>query len=99
METLVLSTADHIIVTAEPMKEKLIVKYPFAKGKIDTITNGFDLEDFKNLEEKDDREKFVITYTGSLYGLRTGKHFLKGFKKLIEENPQLQTNIQLILKM
>lgn len=96
METLVLATADHIIVTAEPMKEKLVRKYPFAKGKIDTITNGFDSEDFKDLEEKEDRQKFVITYTGSLYGLRTGKHFLKGFKKLIEENPQLQPNIQLI---
>jgi len=97
METFVLATADHIIATTEPMKRKLVEKYPFIKGKIDTITNGFDPEDFKNLTAKKDKEKFVITYTGSLYGLRTGKQFFMALKELIEEKPELQTKIQVLL--
>jgi glycosyltransferase involved in cell wall biosynthesis len=97
METFVLATADYIIATTEPMKRKLVEKYPFIKGKIDTITNGFDPEDFKNLTVKKDKEKFVITYTGSLYGLRTGKQFFMALKKLIEEKPELQTKIQVLL--
>jgi glycosyltransferase involved in cell wall biosynthesis len=96
METSVLATADHIIVTAEPMKHKLVEKYPFTKGKIDTITNGFDPEDFKNLTAKKDKEKFVIAYTGSLYGLRTGTKFFTALKELIEENPELQTKMQVL---
>ncbi|MFX1521860.1 MAG: glycosyltransferase family 4 protein, partial [Promethearchaeota archaeon] len=96
METSVLAVADHIIVTAEPMKHKLVEKYPFTKGKIDTITNGFDPEDFKNLTAKTDEEKFVITYTGSLYGLRTGTKFFTALKELIEENPELQTKMQVL---
>ncbi|MFX1521553.1 MAG: glycosyltransferase family 4 protein [Promethearchaeota archaeon] len=96
METLVLTAADYIIVTAEPMKHKLVEKYPFTKGKIDTITNGFDPEDFKNLTVKKDEEKFVIAYTGSLYGQRTGEKFFMALKELIEENPELETKIQVL---
>jgi glycosyltransferase involved in cell wall biosynthesis len=96
METLVLATVDHVIVTAEPMKHRLVEKYPFVEGKVDTITNGFDSEDFKHLTAKRDKEKFVITYTGSLYGLRTGKQFLTALKELIEEKPELQTKIQVL---
>jgi glycosyltransferase involved in cell wall biosynthesis len=96
MEALVLATADHIIVTAEPMKHKLVEKYPFTKGKIDTITNGFDPEDFKHLTTKKDKEKFLITYTGSLYGLRTGKQFFTALKELIEEKTELQNKLQVL---
>jgi glycosyltransferase involved in cell wall biosynthesis len=96
LETFVLATADHIIVTAEPMKRKLVEKYPFTKGKIDTITNGFDSEDFKNLTVKKDKEKFVIVYAGSLYGQRTGEKFFAALKKLIEKNPELQTKIEVL---
>ena len=78
------------------MKHKLVEKYPFTKGKIDTITNGFDPEDFKNLTAKKDKEKFVIAYTGSLYGLRTGEKFFTALKKLIKENPELQTKMQVL---
>lgn len=96
LEKFVLETADHVIVTAEPMKHKLIEKYPFTEGKIETITNGFDPEDFKNLTGRKDRKKFVITYAGSLYGLRTGRQFFKALKELIEEKPELQTQIQVL---
>jgi glycosyltransferase involved in cell wall biosynthesis len=96
LETFVLATADHIIVTAEPMKCRLVEKYPFTKGKIDTITNGFDPDDFKNLTVKKDEEKFVIAYTGSLYGLRTGEKFFSALKEVIEANPELQTKIKVL---
>jgi glycosyltransferase involved in cell wall biosynthesis len=96
METLALATADQVIVTAEPMKRRLFEKYPFVKGKVNTITNGFDSEDFKNLTAKRDKEKFTITYTGNLYGLRTGKQFFTALKELFEEKPELQTKIQVL---
>jgi glycosyltransferase involved in cell wall biosynthesis len=97
LEKFVLETTDHVIVTSDPMKHRLVEKYPFTKGKIDTITNGFDPEDFKNLTVKKDKEKFVIVYTGSLYGRRTGEKFFMAFRELIEGNPELETKIQVLI--
>ena len=96
LEKFVLETADHVIVTAEPMKHRLIEKYPFTEGKIETITNGFDPDDFKNFTGRKGREKFVITYTGSLYGLRTGRQFFKAVKELLKEKPELRNQIQVL---
>jgi glycosyltransferase involved in cell wall biosynthesis len=96
MEKLVLTAADYIIVTTEPMRLKLVKKYPFTKGKIGTITNGFDPEDFDGLTRKDGKEKFIITYAGSLYGLRTGKYFFAALKELLEEKPELKSKIQVL---
>jgi glycosyltransferase involved in cell wall biosynthesis len=97
LEKFVLETADHVIVTSDPMKHHLVEKYPFTKGKIDTITNGFDPEDFKNLTVKKDKEKFVIAYTGSLYGRRTGEKVFMAFRDLIKANPELVTKIQVLI--
>ena len=97
LEKFVLETADHVIVTSDPMKHHLVEKYPFTKGKIDTITNGFDPEDFKNLTVKKDKEKFVIAYTGSLYGRRTGEKVFMAFRDLIKANPELETKIQVLI--
>jgi glycosyltransferase involved in cell wall biosynthesis len=96
MEKLVLTTADYIIVTTESMRLKLVEKYPFIKGKIETITNGFDSEDFDGLTRETDKEKFIITFVGSLYGLVTGKHFFIAMKELLEEKTELKSRIQVL---
>jgi glycosyltransferase involved in cell wall biosynthesis len=96
MEKFVLRTADYIITATEPMSLKLIEKYPFIKGKCATITNGFDSEDFEGLTKNTRREKFTIAFTGSLYGLRTSKHFLIALKELIGEDGEIKSKIQVV---
>jgi len=96
LEKYVLRTADHIIANTESMRLKLIEKYPFIKGKCTSITNGFDLEDFKGLTRSTQREKFTITYTGYLYGLRTGKYFLIALKELVKEKKEMEGKIQVL---
>jgi glycosyltransferase involved in cell wall biosynthesis len=96
MENLVLRTADYIITTTEPMSLKLIEKYPFIKGKCATITNGFDSEDFEGLTISTHREKFTITYTGYLYGLRSGRYFLIALKELVKEKKKIEEKIQVL---
>jgi glycosyltransferase involved in cell wall biosynthesis len=96
MEKHVLMTADYIITATEPMRLKLIEKYPFIKGKCATITNGFDPEDFKGLTRSTNREKFTITFTGYLYGLRTAKYFLIALKELIKERKEMEDKIQVL---
>jgi len=96
MEKTVLQFADYIITTAEPMRLTLIEKYPFIKGKCETITNGFDSEDFKGLKKRTRTEKFTITLTGYLYGLRNAKHFLMALKNLLDQNNEIRDKIKVI---
>jgi glycosyltransferase involved in cell wall biosynthesis len=96
LEKYVLMTADYIITATEPMRLKLIEKHPFLKGKCATITNGFDPEDFKGLTRSPNREKFAITFTGYLYGLRTAKYFLIALKELFKEKNEVKDKIQVL---
>ena len=94
MEKAVVAEANYIIVVSDLIKDDIIKRYPFAASKIETLTNGFDPEDFKNLTSKKRSNKFTITYTGSIYGLRTARSFLIGLKELIIENEDLEKNIE-----
>jgi len=96
MEKAVLKFADYIITTSEPIRLKLIEKYPFMEGKCATITNGFDPDDFKGLKTRKLPKSFRIVHTGSLYGLQTGKQFLLAIKKLIDEKPALRKKLEVI---
>jgi glycosyltransferase involved in cell wall biosynthesis len=94
LERKVLTTSDYVIIVSQPYKLKLIEKYPFLEKNIEVIMNGFDPDDFKNLKRKPLPEKFTILYTGSLYGLRTAKHFLFALHKLVQEKPRLKEKIE-----
>jgi glycosyltransferase involved in cell wall biosynthesis len=96
MEKLVLAKADYVTVATDSIKTNLIRKYPFIKSKIETITNGFDPEDFKNLKINKRTDKFTITYVGSIYGLLTAKPFLTALKELTEEKKQFKENVEAI---
>lgn len=94
MEKAVVNQANYITVVSDLIKDDLIKRYPFAASKIETITNGFDPEDFKNLNSLKKTKKFTITYTGSIYGHRTARSFLIGLHELILKKKDLEKNIE-----
>lgn len=96
MEKTVLTQADYVTVATDLMKTNLIRKYPFIKSKIETITNGFDPDDFKNLKIHKKTGKFTITYVGSIYGLLTAKPFLIALKELMEERKGFKEKVEVI---
>jgi len=96
MEKTVLKLADYIIMAAEPATLSMIDKYPFIKGKCTTITNGFDVEDFKDLKKEGSTEKFTIAHIGSLYALLTPKYFLTALQQLIAEKEELRSCVQVL---
>ena len=95
IEKSILKIADYIITTTEPMRLKLMEKYPLVKGRCGTITNGFDSEDFEDITSTRTK-KFTITYTGYLYGFRTAKHFLIALKNLLKQNNKIRNKIQVV---
>jgi glycosyltransferase involved in cell wall biosynthesis len=96
MEKTVLTQADYVTVATDLIKNGLIRKYPFIESKIETITNGFDPDDFKNLKIHKKTGKFTITYVGSIYGLLTAKPFLTALKALVEEKKGFKEKVEAV---
>jgi glycosyltransferase involved in cell wall biosynthesis len=97
LEKQVINSADKIITVSEPIKEDFINRYPNAKYKVGIITNGFDSDDFKNLKKRrKNKDKIIITHTGSLYGQRNPITFLKAISLIKMTNPLLAKKLKII---
>lgn len=97
MEYNALKTADKVTVTNRKIKEKLMDYYKFLSfNDIVIITHGFDPQDFQNTGDvKKKTDKLVITYSGIFYEFITPKYFLKAFKEISIERPDIAGHIKL----
>ncbi len=97
MEYDVLKTVDKIAVTNRKIKEKLLSNYKFLRFEdVLILPHGFDPDDFYGLTiEKKMKAKMILTYSGIFYESITPKYFLKAFKKLLIERPEIATSIEL----
>ncbi|MGA7836666.1 MAG: glycosyltransferase [Ignavibacteriaceae bacterium] len=93
----VLKTADKITVTNRRVKEKILNYYKFLTfDDVFIIPHGYDPQDFENLQPvKKSNSKMILTYSGIFYEFLTPKYFLKAFKKLTIERPDVGANIEL----
>ena len=92
-----LRAADKVITINRKIKEKMLLTYPFLSyNDILIIPHGFDPEDFeKNTAIPRNSNKMRITYSGIFYDAITPEYFIKAFKKLSEERPDIAANIEL----
>lgn len=81
----VTSECDFLITNTPFMLENFVKDNPSLVGRSTYIPNGYDEDDFAGLNNlRDGGDKFVITYTGSLYGRRNLIEFLDGLKIAID---------------
>ncbi|NCC98673.1 MAG: glycosyltransferase [Bacteroidia bacterium] len=86
-EIQVLKTADKIITVSESCKS-MFEKKVDVKGKINVISNGYDEDDFSNVETNKDNSNFVISYIGVLspqYEIDTFIAAVKQLSKTIKQ--------------
>jgi glycosyltransferase involved in cell wall biosynthesis len=97
LEYKALREADKVVVINRRIKEKLLTTFKFLAFKdIDIITHGYDPADFELIEEKfETSNKMRITYAGIFYENITPEFFLKAFKQLSNERPDIAANIEL----
>ena len=98
MEYLSLKAADKILVTNRKIKEKILQNYPFLSfDDVVIIRHGFDQEDFDRNEAtpKDRKDKLMMTHSGSFIEYSTPEYFLKAFKQLSIERPDIASNYEL----
>lgn len=83
----VTSECDYLITNSPFMLENFIADNTSLSGRSTFIPNGYDDDDFKDLiNQRNGGDKFVITYSGSLYGRRNLDEFLDGLKILIDND-------------
>jgi len=81
------SSSDAIISVSDPIIDSIRIRHRALElqSKLQTISNGFDEEDFANIQiYKKQRNHLLITYTGSFMGKQTPEHFLKSIQLLID---------------
>lgn len=96
LERRILEMADHIIVAHPNLLSDLPRKYPsVCVGKITAITNGYDPADFEGLVPQPNAQ-FTIVYTGTFYFNYAPDSFLRGLRRLLDEDPDLGTRLRVI---
>ncbi len=94
LERKVVLNADRIISVSDPYTIDFRNKYSDQPGeKFVTISNGYDNDDFNNIEKKK-IDKFIITHIGSFYNRRSPLFFLKALRDLLNENTALKKNLE-----
>lgn len=98
MEAAVVRAADRITTINDPMKQDIQRKYSNQPAeKFITIPHGFDPEDFmaSNSAKKDSPDRFILTYTGSLYGKRKVDTFVYAIKELIDKDSSINEKLNI----
>ena len=97
LEYAALRSAEKIIVINRRIKEEILLSYPFLSFKdIDIIPHGFDPADFNGNEVKPPASgKMKLTYAGIFYENITPEYFLRAFKLIASERPDVAANIEL----
>lgn len=92
-----LRQVDRVLVTNRKIKEKLLNEYPFLSfDDVVILSHGFDPEDFDKIPAvPKPKNKMVITYSGIFMGYNTPEYFLKAFKKITLERPDIAAEIEL----
>lgn len=89
LEKKVVKRADKVLSVSKPIIDDFIKRYKDEdKSKFKIITNGYDEEDFKNLDLNPENKdgKFKILYNGTLYGKRSPEKVLKAIDNLIKSD-------------
>jgi glycosyltransferase involved in cell wall biosynthesis len=94
-ERSVYAECDRMEVAWEGIAKDFAGKYPdIDTGKVHHLPNGFDSADFPTVEVVE-KDRFVVTYTGSMYGKRNPETFFAAVAKLVEEGRVDASDIRL----
>lgn len=91
LERSVLKNADFIVAASEGYLN--IIKSKGVKNNYEVLTNGFDPDDFQDVEKKS-QSKFIITYTGNMPLTRNPENLWSVLDELIQENKDFAENFE-----
>lgn len=94
LEKLVLKYADRVVGMCDHLTNTLYQKSKFpAKEKFITIMNGYDPGDFTPVLNTPQNSTFTITHCGSISKVSYPDSFLRAYKKVLDDHPEVRGNI------
>lgn len=96
-ERQVLHHADAVIAVSFGLRDSLLALKIGDDRKYHTITNGFDLKDFSDVNHAPPNEKFTIAYCGAMTDIAPLHGFLNGLAHLLMERPKLREKLSVHL--
>jgi glycosyltransferase involved in cell wall biosynthesis len=91
LERGVLRQADRILAVSDGVRDDLKSRNPeVPMDKWRILPNGFDSADFEGLVPCPSKDRFVLVYTGSLYGKRNPIPLLRAVESLLTARPALR---------
>lgn len=94
MEREVLDRCDFMVTNTDNMLKGFLSLSPGLKSKSAVIPNGFDSDDFENIDAEPDKDIFRLSYAGSLYGRRSPYTFFEALSQLIKEGRMAASKIR-----
>jgi hypothetical protein len=89
--------ADAVTVAVRGIIEDVRGKYPeLPICKFFHIPNGFDPADYPSDKFKGRSDKFTVTYTGSMYGKRNPRSFLRAVEELVNEGKVSPEKVRIV---
>lgn len=87
--------ADRVLLVTDPMVEIYRRRYPAQSNKMRLLTNGFDPDDFRGIEPKNEPRPFLkLVYSGTISGRRSPYYFFEGLRMALHKNPSLKNKIR-----
>jgi glycosyltransferase involved in cell wall biosynthesis len=90
LERSILHHAHAITTATDAFRDELLRRFPFLEpGRVHTIPNGYDPDDFPSALPIPPRDRFVLTYVGTVFRLTSARGLLAGVRLLHEREPEL----------
>ncbi len=103
-ERWVLRRADRVIVSAPPLRERFLAKYPFLRPeRVEVLTNGFDPADFEAMESERNAAHllepgcFHITGSGNIEAMFDALPLLRAIAELVAEDGDIARDLRVTL--
>ncbi len=96
-ERWVLRRARRVIVSAAPLRERFLRKYPFLdQNHIHVLTNGYDPADFAEADAEErvlEPDRFHLTGSGNIEALFDARPLLRAIAEVVAEDPGLRAEL------
>ncbi|MFP6664118.1 MAG: glycosyltransferase [Deltaproteobacteria bacterium] len=102
MERWVMRNADHIVVSAPPLRDRFLAKYDFlSEERISVVTNGYDIDDFREADKIEEallpEKAFHLTGTGNIEQMFPAEHLFRAMAAACAKHEGLRRDLRVHL--
>jgi glycosyltransferase involved in cell wall biosynthesis len=90
LERAILHRAHAVTTATDAFRSELLSRHPFLDpGRLHTIPNGYDPDDFPTPLPSPPKDRFVVTYVGTVFRLTSARSLLDAIRLLHDREPEI----------